>query len=53
MKPDKKKTEDKRGKNNEIRLRNPIHPDNKHDGKGAKESREFHANCEFNIKSKK
>lgn len=53
MKPDKKKAEDKREKNDEIRLRNPIHPDNKHGGKGAKASREFHANCEFNINGKK
>lgn len=53
MKPDTKKSEHKRSKDEEIRLHAPLHPDDKKGGKGAKASKEFHANCEFNVNGKK
>lgn len=53
MKRDTKNTEYKRGKDDEVRLRSPLHPDDKKGGKGAKASKSFHANCEFNVNGKK
>ncbi len=52
MKHDTKKTENKR-RDEEVRLHSPLHPDSKQGGKGEKASKEFHANCDFNVNGKK
>ncbi len=53
MKPDTKNSEYKRGKNDEVRLRSPLHPDDKKGGKGVKASKDFNKNCDFNVNGKK
>ncbi len=33
----------------DLHLHNELHPDDRKPGKGAKESRQFHDNCNFNL----
>lgn len=33
----------------DIELRSELHPDDRKSGKGAKESKRFHENCNFNL----
>lgn len=36
-------------KQKDVHLHNELHPDDRKSGKGAKESKQFHENCTFNI----
>lgn len=36
-------------KTKDVHLHNELHPDDRKSGKGAKESKQFHENCSFNI----
>ena len=36
-------------KQKDVILRNELHPGERKSGKGAKESKQFHENCSFNI----
>ena len=33
----------------EVHLHNELHPNDRKSGKGAKESKQFHDNCNFNL----
>ena len=48
MKPDADLVRSKK-KPQDIDLRSALHPDDRKSGKGAKESKQFHENCNFNL----
>lgn len=49
MKQDAELVRGNENSSKDLHLHNELHPDDRKPGKGAKESKQFHENCSFNI----